>query len=241
MFDSLALEDPRSTRRRWATFTSFTLETILLGLMIAAPLAFTEKLQLVKLGETIIAPPMGAPPAPRAPEQPTPPNHSVTTEFVGDHLVYGGKVPDRTNRIVDSTTGSSDAAPCLNCVPFGTGDRNTVIQNLIAVGPRPTAAPPANVAPRAKISHIDEGFLIHRVQPIYPKLAQTTGTQGTVVLVAVIDTTGRITQLHAISGHPLLIPAAINAVQQWRYKPYILNGSPVEVETQVSVVFHLNR
>jgi periplasmic protein TonB len=90
------------------------------------------------------------------------------------------------------------------------------------------------------ISHLDPGLLINRVQPIYPRTAVIARTEGTVTLTAVIDKSGRITQLHVVSGPALLINAAIDAVRQWRYKPYILNGSPVEVETQVSVIFNLN-
>ena len=103
-----------------------------------------------------------------------------------------------------------------------------------------TVAPP--VAPHGPviISVLNPGMLIHRVQPLYPRPAIITHTEGTVVLTAMIDTSGRITQLHVVSGPALLINAAMDAVRQWRYKPYILNGSPVEVETQVSVIFNLN-
>ena len=85
-----------------------------------------------------------------------------------------------------------------------------------------------------------EGMLIRKVQPIYPPLAKAARIQGPVVLAAVISKAGTIDNLHALSGHPMLIPAAIDAVSQWRYRPYILNGEPVEVETQITVNFNLS-
>ena len=84
-----------------------------------------------------------------------------------------------------------------------------------------------------------EGNLIHRVQPEYPQLARQARIQGTVVLRAVISREGRIENLQVLSGHPLLVPAALDAVRQWRYRPYSLNEQPVEVETQITVNFTL--
>lgn len=84
-----------------------------------------------------------------------------------------------------------------------------------------------------------EGNLIHRVEPIYPYLAIQARIQGDVILQAVISREGTIENLHVVSGHPMLSPAAMNAVKQWRYRPYKLNGEPVEVETQVTVKFSL--
>ena len=86
-------------------------------------------------------------------------------------------------------------------------------------------------------SGIEEGLLIRDVKPLYPRLAQAAGVQGEVVLQAVIGKDGRIENLHALSGNPLLVKAALDAVQQWRYRPYLLNGQPVEVETQITVRF----
>ncbi len=84
-----------------------------------------------------------------------------------------------------------------------------------------------------------EGNLIHRVQPEYPQLARQARIQGTVVLRAVISREGRIENLQVLSGHPLLAPAALDAVRQWRYRPYFLNDQPLEVETQITVNFTL--
>jgi protein TonB len=81
---------------------------------------------------------------------------------------------------------------------------------------------PVTVAPPLRISHMSEGDLIHKILPSYPPLAQ-----------------GVIENLKVLAGHPMLVPAAIEAVRQWRYRPYFLNNEPVEVETQIIVNFSL--
>ena len=94
---------------------------------------------------------------------------------------------------------------------------------------------------RVRISQgVTRGLLIQKVEPQYPTLARSARVQGDVVLSALIDTNGQITNLQLVSGHPMLVPAAIAAVKQWRYKPYLLNGQPVEVETTITVIFSLS-
>jgi protein TonB len=85
-----------------------------------------------------------------------------------------------------------------------------------------------------------EGNLIYRVQPQYPQLARQARVQGVVVLRAVISREGKIENLQLVTGHPLLVQSAMDAVSQWRYRPYFLNNEPVEVETQVTVNFTLS-
>jgi protein TonB len=93
---------------------------------------------------------------------------------------------------------------------------------------------------RVRISQgVTKGLLIHRVEPVYPTLAKSARVQGEVVLSAIISTSGEIENLQLVSGHPMLGPAALTAVKQWRYKPYLLNGQPVEVETTITVIFSL--
>jgi protein TonB len=82
-------------------------------------------------------------------------------------------------------------------------------------------------------------MLVHRVEPTYPQIARTARISGSVVLTAVIAKDGQIENLTLVSGHPMLAPAAIDAVKQWRYRPYLLNGEPVEVETTITVMFQL--
>ncbi len=86
---------------------------------------------------------------------------------------------------------------------------------------------------------MSEGDLVHKVLPAYPALARAARIQGPVVLQAVISTQGTIERLRVLSGHPMLAGAAIDAVSQWRYRPYVLNNEPVEVETQITLNFSL--
>ena len=81
--------------------------------------------------------------------------------------------------------------------------------------------------------------LIRKIEPVYPALAKTTRTQGAVVLDCIIDEHGNVTQMKLVSGHPLLVEAAFAAVQQWKYQPTLLNGTPVAVEMHVTVNFVL--
>jgi protein TonB len=82
--------------------------------------------------------------------------------------------------------------------------------------------------------------LINRVQPSYPPLARQTRISGTVRLHAIISKAGTVQQLEVMSGHPLLVQAALDAVRQWKYRPTTLNGEPVEVDTTIDVIFSLN-
>jgi TonB family protein len=93
---------------------------------------------------------------------------------------------------------------------------------------------------RVRVSkEVSKGLLVYRVQPDYPPEARQAGIQGTVVLRAVISKDGSIAGLSLLSGHPLLARAAIDAVKQWKYKPYVLNGDPVEMDTEILVNFQL--
>jgi protein TonB len=87
------------------------------------------------------------------------------------------------------------------------------------------------------VSQLNEGQLVNRVEPVYPHIAAVSEIQGQVKLHAIIGRDGRIQSLSAVSGHPLLVRAALEAVEQWRYRPYILNGEAVEVETFITVNF----
>jgi periplasmic protein TonB len=100
-------------------------------------------------------------------------------------------------------------------------------------------APPPSISRTFRTSNMLEGSLIRRVQPVYPYAAKMAHVEGRVVLSALISKAGTIENLHALSGHPMLVPAAIGAVSQWRYRPYILNNEPIEVETQITVNFTL--
>ena len=100
-------------------------------------------------------------------------------------------------------------------------------------------ARPAVVKPLI-VSHLAEANLLHKVQPSYPTLARQARVQGTVELRAIISKAGTIENLVVVRGHPMLAPAAIDAVRQWRYRPYLLNNEPIEVETEITVNFVLS-
>jgi periplasmic protein TonB len=93
---------------------------------------------------------------------------------------------------------------------------------------------------RVRVSQgVSNGLLISKVQPIYPEDARKAGIQGRVILKAEIDKDGNVEDLATISGDSALAPAAIEAVKQWKYKPYLLKGEPIGVETEVIVNFTL--
>jgi len=100
-------------------------------------------------------------------------------------------------------------------------------------------APPGE---RVRVAYgVSAGLLVTKVDPVYPPLARQSRIQGSVVLKAVINQTGDVVSLQLVSGHPMLAPAAIEAVKQWKYKPYLLNGKAVSVETEISVNFALSK
>jgi TonB family protein len=132
--------------------------------------------------------------------------------------------------------------------------RNPVSLPTPSVVGRVAAASPSEGAPdsRRETSHdaapvqririsagVADGMVVEKVPPVYPEIAQQARIQGDVVLRAVIGPDGAVQNLQLVSGHPVLAPAAMEAVRQWRYQPYLLNGSPVEVETVVSIPFSL--
>jgi protein TonB len=113
-----------------------------------------------------------------------------------------------------------------------------VIGGVLSSAP---VAMPSKVTPqRVRVSQgVTSGLLMKKVTPQYPPLARQARIQGSVVLHAVIGKNGEVQNLQVVSGHPMLTQAAIQAVKQWKYKPYYLNGQPVEVDTNITVNFSL--
>jgi peptidyl-prolyl cis-trans isomerase A (cyclophilin A) len=109
--------------------------------------------------------------------------------------------------------------------------------------PAPGQAPAVGALP--KVLSINAGtavgLLVSKVPPVYPIDAKKAGVQGTVILQATIGTDGSVKDLRVVSGPDMLQQAAIDAVQQWRYRPYLLNGQPVEVRTAINIIFTLGR
>ena len=132
--------------------------------------------------------------------------------------------PDVARPITLATAdlGSDNAAKV-----FGSQTNHTEVRRA-ASGPIRVSAP------------VVEGLLIRKVMPTYPPIAVTMGLEGAVVLQATISRTGVIENLRVISGPMMLQQAALNAVQQWQYRPYLLNGEPVDMETTINVIFKLH-
>jgi periplasmic protein TonB len=143
-----------------------------------------------------------------------------------------------------SPAGDRNAEAPEPSLPFfaNTPDNPWLITTLL----NPTSAKVIHLAPSPlpsrplRISTMEPGSLIRRLQPVYPEPAKRAGIQGPVVLKAIIAKDGSIEQLQVVSGNPLLIAATLQAVREWHYRPYVLNGAPVEVETTIIVTFTLN-
>jgi periplasmic protein TonB len=105
--------------------------------------------------------------------------------------------------------------------------------------PKPPIEPPRQKT-RIYEPHINPALLTHRVEPVFPALARQIRKSGRVELRAVIAADGTIQSLEVMSGDPIFLPSAIEAVRQWRYKPTLLNGQPVEVDTFITVIYTLN-
>src|SRR5271169_868337 len=131
------------------------------------------------------------------------------------------------------------AATCL--VSGEVVEQKVPIASELRAVPQSNSAAGTPPAQRVRISKgVAEGLIVSKVEPNYPALARNARIQGIVLIKAVINQTGDVVSLELISGHPMLAPAALDAVKQWKYRPYLLNGNAVNVETQVQVVFTLS-
>lgn len=134
-------------------------------------------------------------------------------------------------------SGANAPAKGVNDAPGGSGPVIGTVQST-----PPADAPRVAVPQRIRVSAgVESGLIVSKVQPEYPADAREQGIQGAVLLQATIDKEGNVAKLQLISGHPVLAPAAIEAVKQWKYRPYLLNGNPLEVETQIQVNFTLQK
>jgi protein TonB len=227
------------SRRSWTTLTSFGLEALAIGLLLLLPLWKTVGLPSARTVSTPIS--LGrraAEPVVTTPRTTTP---SGAQRNFAPRFVAPGRVPRTIDMAADDPSSHPPSGPSGGTAgpdfPPGAGDG--LPTSLIGgTSPMlPTLRPPVDRAIRT--SSMLEGNLIRRVQPIYPPLARTGRIQGSVVLYALISKAGTMENLHALSGPPMLVPAAVDAVSQWRYRPYILNSEPIEVETQITVNFVL--
>jgi protein TonB len=250
LFEDILLDSSAAQRKRrtWPTVISFVLQLLVIGLLLLLPLWFTDVLPKQQLLVFLEAPPPPPPPPPPTASTPSPKVVKVTSNIVSGRLRAPSRIPAKVQVIKEDdapppvpTTGG-----VIGGVPGGIpgGQLEGVIGGIISASSNPAPAPTltkaAPTVQRIRISQgVIQGLLIFRVEPTYPPLAQQAHIQGVVVMTALIDKGGNVQHLQVISGHPLLAPAAIAAVKQWRYKPFVLNGQPLEVETTVTVNFHL--
>jgi len=229
------------TKRGMTTTLSFVLQAVFVGILVLIPLLFTEALPKGQLMTFLVAPPPPPPPPPPA-AAPVHVVKQVQTDMVNGQLRTPTKIPQKVQMIKeDEAPPEMAAGGVVGGVPGGVpgGQMGGVIGGIISS--TPVAVPKVATPTRVRVSQgVTQGLLIRKVQPAYPPLARQARIQGTVLLAAEISKDGSIENLHLISGHPMLAPAAIEAVKQWKYKPYILNGEPVEVETQITVNFTLS-
>jgi protein TonB len=230
------------TRRGATTLFSFVLQVVLVGILVILPLVFTEALPKQQLMTFLVAPPPPPPPPPPPAATPIKTVKVVQTDIINGQLRTPTKIPEKVQMIKEEEAPPPvmSASGVVGGVPGGVpgGQMGGVIGGIISS--TPVAVPKVAAPQRVRVSQgVSQGLLIRKVQPTYPPLARQARIQGTVVLQAEISKEGTIENLRLISGHPMLAPAAIEAVKQWRYRPYMLNGEPVAVETTVMVNFTL--
>jgi len=246
--DSLLDFGPARKRKAFATTTSFIFNCVAIGLMLIMPLAFPDALPKAQLLTFLVAPPPPPPPPPPAAEQIQRVVHQIQTDMLSTGaLRTPTKIPRKIEMIKEDEAPPPMAATggVVGGVPGGIpgGQLGGVIGGIVSATSNLSSVTKfVPVVPqRVRISQgVTRGLLIHKEEPQYPSLARAARVQGEVVLSAVIDSNGQIQNLQLVSGHPMLVPAALAAVRQWRYKPYLLNGQPVEVETTITVIFSLS-
>src|SRR5580692_3179780 len=243
MFEDSLLESGgrlKTKRGRTTTF-AILLEIALIGFMVLLPLVFTEALPKQQLMTFLVAPPPPPPPPPPPAAAPVIVK-KIQSELDNGQLRTPTAIPKKVQMIKeDEPPPSAGPAGVVGGVPGGVpgGAMGGVLGSVMSSVP--TAVPKVATPTRVRVSQgVSQGLLVHKVTPQYPPLAKQARIQGVVVLQALIGKDGSITGLHVVSGHPMLTNAALEAVKEWKYKPYYLNGEPVEVETTINVNFSLS-
>jgi protein TonB len=253
MFEQSLIEGTGKTNKPWTIVVSFGLQILLVGVLVLIPLIHYEMLPRTQLTSFLVAPP--PPPPPPPPPAAVVPKvvKVIPRQFDAGRLMAPKSIPKTIAEIKEEELPApTGAVGVVGGVPGGVpgGTPGGVIGGII--GAVPTAAPPPPPpkveAPKPKEvqrirvgGNVQQANLIRKVTPVYPPLAKQARIQGTVKFTAVISRDGTIQNLQLVSGHPLLVPAAQEAVKQWVYRPTLLNGEPVEVITQIDVNFTLSQ
>ena len=245
MFDQTFIEAKDSSNKPLTLAFSLLLQLSVVCILIVIPLISTQVLPAAVFRNLLLAPA-----APRA-AAPQPPTSRVTPKFavrtLQIHQLYAPVTIPKRIAPLDQIASAPDIG-----VPAGGSDANAalglglsgVIGSVSGPPPSPEAPAPKKKnadAPIQVASVLQEANLVRRVMPIYPPLAKSARVQGTVEFTALISKEGRVENLRLVHGHPLLVQAAREAIEQWRYRPTILNGAPVEVITDIIVNFTLNQ
>jgi protein TonB len=212
---------------------SLALQAALLAVLMLIPYLYPSALPRKFLSVPLIVPP------PPTVEPVVEPQHAIAsathTELLANTIQMPSTIPTHIPRVVDP-------GPPGPITPnaFGANSGPGALPLGLATPPlTPRVHPAKPTGPLHVSSGVAAGQLMVPIQPHYPAIGLATRTQGTVVVSALIGTDGRISSLRVLSGPPMLVPAAVDAIRQARYRPWTLNGEPVEVETTVNVVFSL--
>lgn len=237
MFEESLIESSGrlAARHPWTTAVSFVCQSVVVSALLLLSLLYTESLPAQHWINVLQAPP----PPPAA----VPPRNVATTTVTRvssntEALTVPREIPIHAATIHDQTGANSDKVGPVGVFAVGLQDGiSTSVLDIM----KPAAPPPPKPAvQKFRVSSgVAEGLLVHQVKPQYPVPARTARIEGRVVLQAMIGKDGAVENLRVVSGHPLLVGAAIDAVKQWHYRPYYLNAEPVDVETQIVVNFVL--
>jgi len=246
MFEQSLLLDHAAAKKTGAMAASLTAQTLAVGVLIAIPLIFSDHLPDVRPIISLTVPSAPPPPLPAHSAAPS----SSSSPSLGPQKIYD---PDWHASVLPQTpsVGLVEAPPSVGLpgveggVPGSTGVLPIVGQPIHETLPQPrphVADPPvAPTKPVAISSGVLGAKLLKKVLPVYPPIARQARISGTVELIGIIAKDGTIQQLRAVSGNPLLVPAALDAVRQWIYRPTLLNGQAVEVIAPIDVTFTLTQ
>ncbi len=161
----------------------------------------------------------------------------MQSEMMNNQLTAPSKIPHDIKMVAEKEAPPSNSFGVAGMEGLG-GSSSGVLGSVFGQGnaPKVKAEAPKKVNISAGVA---QGMLLAKITPVYPPIAKAARVSGTVILQATISKSGTIENLHVISGPAMLQQSAMDAVKQWRYKPYLLNGEPVEVETTVNVIFSL--
>ncbi|MGH9403321.1 MAG: energy transducer TonB [Terriglobia bacterium] len=218
---------------------AYILECIAVGVMLLYPLIYTQGLPKAQLMTFLAAPPP-PPPAP-APPPPAAPKVVIHKVSLADLMKAPTVIPKKIVQVHDQPEPSN--AGVVGGVPGGVpgGSAGGVPGGMLMNSAPPPPPPKPKVPAVVRVGgQVEAARIIYKPLPVYPPLAKMARVQGEVRLSAVISKDGTIQDLKVISGHPLLVQAALSAVRQWRYEPYLLDGVPVIVDTEVDVNFTLS-